>query len=308
MKAGISVVIPVYNRADVVTAALDSIAAQTVRPAALILVDNNSSDNTPQVLTRWAESNSSADFPVTVLSEPRPGACAARNRGLAAVDTEWVLFFDSDDTMRPRHIERALEVAAANPEADVVGWDMLRHHHDGSTERLSFIGRDMVYNNITHSTFSTLMYMARTSVVRRAGGWDESTRMFDDCELGNRILALNPKLVYASGEVTVDVHVSDESISTRSHVGRLDCMAPAMDGLRRNLPAQCHHWVDLHQLTMTATWARRDPKAPALAREILRRQPLGRRLLFNALYIYARLGGRGVARIYRLLTSLKLYY
>ena len=307
MKAGISVVIPAFNRAEAVTATLSSIAAQTVRPAALILVDNNSSDATAAVLARWAAANSSADFHVTVLSEPRPGACATRNRGLAAVNTEWVLFFDSDDTMRPRHIERALEAAAAHPAADVIGWDALRHNPDGTTLRLRFIGRDMVYNNITHSVLSTQLYMARTALVRRAGGWDEATRMCDDCELGNRILALNPATAYAGPEITVDVNLSADSISASDQSGRIASLAPAMDGLRRNLPTRHRHWADLQHLIMTATWARRDPAAASAARDILRRQPLSRRLLFKALHAYTRGGGRGAARIYRFITALKYY-
>ena len=95
----ITIIVPVYNRAHLVGATLDSIAAQTLRPIHLVLVDNNSQDNTLKVLLDFKKRHQSDDFKVTVLQETRRGAAAARNCGLQEATTEWVVFFDSDDIM-----------------------------------------------------------------------------------------------------------------------------------------------------------------------------------------------------------------
>ena len=101
----ITIIVPVYNRAHLVGATLDSIAAQTLRPIHLVLVDNNSQDNTLKVLLDFKKRHQSDDFKVTVLQETRRGAAAARNCGLQEATTEWVMFFDSDDIMAPDLLE-----------------------------------------------------------------------------------------------------------------------------------------------------------------------------------------------------------
>ncbi len=302
----VDIVIPVYNRAGVVTATLDSVAAQTARPLRLILVDNNSTDDTAEVLRSWKESHATGDFQVDIVTEKQPGAAAARNAGLAKVTAPWVMFFDSDDLMRPGHVERALKVADDNPDADIVVWDFLFHGADGREHRRPFIMSDKLYNNIMHSSFSTVRYMARTELVRRVGGWLPDGRMFDDCELGVRLLLQNPEVVHAGSEITVDVIESPDSLMTAAD-GRVERMKAALDSIKLNLPDDKKHWADLQRLIMVSTWAREDSMAPAVARELLAAQPAARRLLWRLLRAYLLAGGRGAARIYRLVTSLKFY-
>lgn len=97
----LTVVIPVYNRANLVKDTLQSLADQTLQVFDVVLVDNNSTDNSLAVLQQWADEHSSHDRRITVLSEAKRGACAARNRGASEVKTPWVMFFDSDDLMDP---------------------------------------------------------------------------------------------------------------------------------------------------------------------------------------------------------------
>ncbi|MDE6573922.1 MAG: glycosyltransferase family 2 protein, partial [Muribaculaceae bacterium] len=96
MSARLSIIIPVYNRESIVLRTLESVERQTLRPLKLILVDNGSSDGTLAVLEQWRQEHAAPGFEVEVYSEPVPGACAARNKGLAVADTEFVMFFDSD--------------------------------------------------------------------------------------------------------------------------------------------------------------------------------------------------------------------
>lgn len=300
----LTIVIPVYNRAAIVRRTLDSVAAQTTRPLCVVLVDNNSTDSTPEVLRQWRDEVSAPDFSVEIISETRPGACCARNAGLARVTTPWVMFFDSDDVMLPGHTARALRVAASEPAPDIVGWDMLIINR-GRGVRMPFIVRDTLYNNIMHSSFSTIRYMARTALVRRAGGWLEGARVFDDCELGVRLLMLNPAVIYAGRDITVHVYDTEESI-TQKHDGRLAAMDVAMSAIRRNLPEDCKHWADLERMIMATTWARHDKGAKELTDSIILSRPRRSRPLWRLLRAYSLAGGRGVARIYRLLTAGKL--
>lgn len=90
----ITVVIPAYNREDTIGSAVRSALAQSDhRVAAVIVVDDRSTDNTVEA---------AREAGAEVLSNERnSGAAVSRNRGLALVETDWVAFLDSDDAWRP---------------------------------------------------------------------------------------------------------------------------------------------------------------------------------------------------------------
>ncbi|HVX56762.1 MAG TPA: glycosyltransferase family A protein [Candidatus Saccharimonadales bacterium] len=106
----VSIVIPVYNEAAHLAACLQAIAAQTVTPYEVLVVDNNSTDESAAVAARF-------DF-VTLLREPRQGVVHARNRGFEAARGALIARIDAD-TILPAHwiaqvqaIFRASDVAA----------------------------------------------------------------------------------------------------------------------------------------------------------------------------------------------------
>ena len=298
----LTIVIPVYNRATIVEQTLASVAAQTLRPLAVVLVDNNSSDNTLAVLQRWAEANSALDFAVEVITEQRPGAANARNAGLARVTTPWTMFFDSDDIMLPDHCASAIATAAANPAAQIIGWDIRIHYPDDSSRVLEFATSLSLYKAVALANFSTLMYMARTELFCAVGGWSEGASMYDDRELGVRLFLQRPKMAKAKDGIQVEVYQQYNSISCTNI--SLEACEPAFQSIEANLLPRHRHWVDLQRLLMTATWARHSEGAADHAHAILSRQPWLRRQLWTLFYHYSLHGGRGVARLYRPFTFL----
>ncbi len=93
-----SVVIPVFNRADLVSATLDSVVAQSCTDWELIVVDDGSTDGTRAILadykTRWGDK-------MQVLQQSHAGPGAARNGGVAASSGRYIAFLDSDDLWFP---------------------------------------------------------------------------------------------------------------------------------------------------------------------------------------------------------------
>ncbi|GHV54899.1 hypothetical protein FACS1894206_08660 [Deltaproteobacteria bacterium] len=106
MPTTISVVIPVYNRADKISRCLRSIVEQTVAASEIIIVDDASSDNICMLLAR--------DYPSVrvIRHEHNLGAQAARAAGIRAATGEWIAFLDSDDWWLPQKLEWQLEKAA----------------------------------------------------------------------------------------------------------------------------------------------------------------------------------------------------
>lgn len=114
MSARIAVVVTAHDRADLLDRALRSVEAQTVRDLAIVVVDDASSDATPQVCARHA----AADERVQVVRlDDNVGVARARNLGVERSDSEWVAFMDADDHADPTWLEHLL---AAAGDADVV--------------------------------------------------------------------------------------------------------------------------------------------------------------------------------------------
>ena len=98
-----SVVIPAYNAEKHIAEALQSVLAQTVPPAQIIVVDDGSTDATAQIA---ADSSPL----ITVISTPNKGSGAATSTGIAAVTTAIIATLNSDDLWHPRKMELQLAV------------------------------------------------------------------------------------------------------------------------------------------------------------------------------------------------------
>lgn len=221
----ISVVIPVRNRVGIVGRTLDSLAAQTRAPEQIVLVDNASTDGTLQALRHWAEGREN----VTVLSEPRPGAAEARNCGLAAATEEYVMFFDSDDTMPPRHVEEICSELERLGRPDIGAFGMERVGLDGSVIRKDFKAGDPLFNHIFHSTLSTQRYAVRAGFIRSVGGWVEKTPVWDDFLLGIILLSRNPRIEELKLTAPVRIFAQEDSITGADFTSKAGKWEDALD-------------------------------------------------------------------------------
>lgn len=183
-QKSVTVVIPVFNRSELIVRCLDSVRAQTFRPLRVIVVDNNSSDNTAEIVQNWIRENSDPSFQIDFLSEATPGASAARNAGLAKVSSQYTLFFDSDDVMSPNLISEAVNAIG---DADLVYWKANVITLAGTVFPKPFHTDNLILRTIFNSQLSTQQYMARTDLFRKIGGWNEKARVWNDWELGMRI-------------------------------------------------------------------------------------------------------------------------
>jgi glycosyltransferase involved in cell wall biosynthesis len=99
----VSVVIPVYNREDLIARAIDSVLAQTYKDYEIIVVDDGSTDATRQRLERYGGR-------VRILHQRNRGPYAARNFALEHVRGEYVAFLDSDDVWHQARLERQVRL------------------------------------------------------------------------------------------------------------------------------------------------------------------------------------------------------
>ncbi len=106
----VSVIVPVYNCERYLARCVESILAQTHRRLEVLLIDDGSSDRSPQICDEFAV----RDERVRVIHKPNGGGSAARNDGIEVARGEFIAFCDNDDFMAPAMIERLVGMCVDN--------------------------------------------------------------------------------------------------------------------------------------------------------------------------------------------------
>ena len=114
----VSVIIPVYNTERYLAESIESILAQTFTDFELIIVDDGSSDRSPEIIREFERRDER--IRVTRFAQ-NAGEWKARTAGLAAARGEYIAWQDSDDISLPERLERQARFLQANPEIGAVG-------------------------------------------------------------------------------------------------------------------------------------------------------------------------------------------
>ena len=179
-KPVVSVVIPCFNAAITIGAAIESVLGQVDIALEAIIIDDGSTDCSRGV-TRSFEPM------VQGIIGPNRGVSAARNRGIAETKGEWIVFLDADDLLGPRTLQKRLATAAAT-EADVVMCDWQELFDDGNgavdgTVKLvdqAALARDAESGCATHVWAPPAALMYRRSLVEKIGGFHEDLPVIQD--------------------------------------------------------------------------------------------------------------------------------
>jgi glycosyltransferase involved in cell wall biosynthesis len=185
MSGLVSVVLPSYNRAGTLPRAIASVLEQDHRELELIVVDDASTDATPQRLAAIADPRLRC-----LRLERNGGPSAARNRGVEEARGAWVAFHDSDDEWLPGHLRRLLEAARElGPDYGLLTCCTTCPEDDTLSYKV-WPGRAQVSDAadlLLHSLPGTPTWLARRADLLRAGGFDTALRNFEDWELALRL-------------------------------------------------------------------------------------------------------------------------
>lgn len=299
-----TIVVPVYNRPSLIVRCLDSLKAQTYRPLHIIVVDNASSDDTLARICEWKQGSESEQFTLDVLSENRPGAAYARQKGLAHVATDKVMFFDSDDVMRPECVSEVMAVWSRNSEADVVAWPVVIHYASGPRATHSIKG-NLLERHLVHAIFRTQGYAVRTSSLLACGGWRGEFPVWNDFETGSRLLLQSPAVIGIEVPL-VDVFPQAESITGTGFSEKNGKWEKSLDGIDESIEkssrgdrARLHAIISYRRAVLAACYFREGhPELAApLYKRALSETPRRKRPLIRFAYHWTRLGMRGAFSI-----------
>ena len=186
----VSVIIPTYQRANLVNQAIESVLAQTYRDYEIIVVNDGSTDDTKAVLAQFGNK-------ITAIHQENRGLSAARNTGILASQGKYIAFLDDDDLWLPEKLAKQIPVLEAKPQIGLIYSDMFRFNENGvfpDTWGKNFPTPSLP---VSWTLFKGNFIPVPTVVVRRAcldkiGWFDESLSACEDYDLWLRIIEKFP--------------------------------------------------------------------------------------------------------------------
>lgn len=306
----VSVIIPVYNRSHTLPRLFNSLRGITYSPVQLVFVDNNSTDNSLELCQVFCQ-QLQHDFPDGSLfgvatSCLRLGASAARNDGLKKATGEYCCFFDSDDEFSSDFLS-AMMTAIGDSDLCLTRTRMVMP--DGKTRIRDGWASPTIADHLLGQMVSTQSFLARTDYVRAIGGWDETLRIWDDYELGLRLLSGQYRLVVPASSfrccpprlswqpaVWHRIHQHPDSITGASFSENYDRICHTLSIMLHETYALCDRRATKALLYRTAILRghfRREGNAKLAYALPIKRQNVFSVLLEN----YVSIGGRGAWRV-----------
>lgn len=130
----VSIILPTFNRGYCLQAAVDSVRAQSHSDWELIVVDDGSTDDSHDRMSRYAD-----DKRIRYIRRPNGGVAAARNTGLTLATGDFIAFLDSDDLWKPFKLRLQLDVLRALPEVGMVWTEMEAVRADGHRQSGAYL-------------------------------------------------------------------------------------------------------------------------------------------------------------------------
>jgi glycosyltransferase involved in cell wall biosynthesis len=209
----VSIIIPTFNRASLLPAAIESVLGQSYTNIEVIIVDDGSTDNTPAVLAQFGQR-------IKVVSQKNKGASAARNHGIRISTGEIIAFLDSDDLWLPTKLIRQVALLEqADSAIPCCLCNIQLAYSDGrvgSSFDLSLIKpaiEEGLWINVLEVLATRFILFNQSVAIRREalvqlGGFDETYKYMEDHDLALRLALLGswafihePQVIWNEGTV-----------------------------------------------------------------------------------------------------------
>ena len=180
----IAVIIPTYNRCDLLKRAINSVIKQTITPKEIIIVDNGSTDQTYQMV--------SSLFPeINYFIEKKRGVSAARNKGILESKSKWIAFLDSDDTWKPTKLEKQMEFSIFNQDKyRIIHTDETWYRNKKFLNQLKKhkkSGGNIFKNSLQLCCISPSSVVLKKQIFEEYGLFDENLEVCEDYDMWIRI-------------------------------------------------------------------------------------------------------------------------
>ena len=215
----ISVVIPVYNRPDLLGRTLQSVVRQSLSPLEVVVVDDGSS---PPV-----DENQSRIYPgiKIVRNENNSGVANARNRGIKCTSGEWIALLDSDDEWEPSKLEKQTEYLQRFPNIRAIHTDEKWLRNNNEVKPPAYLNKSnhlLWERSLKHCLICPSSILLHRSIFDVIGFFDESLSVCEDYDFWLRLL------------LHQEIGLVDEKLVIKhgGHTGQLSTTTWGMDRFR----------------------------------------------------------------------------
>ena len=205
----VSIIIPTYNRSDLLIEAVNSCLNQSYTDIEIIIVDDGSTDNTEHLILQrlqreWLHKN------IKYYKQKNTGASGARNLGIKKANGEYIQFLDSDDLLHPEKLKLQIECFEKNEANKPEGcscYGLLGKSFESKTNErigihcstpLEYISR--LCSRIVHG-MQTSAPLWKASFIKAQLGWREDISFGDDLEYHIRLLSKANNIVFINNEL-----------------------------------------------------------------------------------------------------------
>jgi glycosyltransferase involved in cell wall biosynthesis len=232
MQPLVSIIIPVYNAERFVRQALQSALGQTYGNIEVIVVNDGSTDRSPEIISEFRDSR------MRIIHQRNRGGSAARNAGIDLAKGEYIKFLDADDELMPEAIEKQVEFSKNLGENEIVFGDYffldddnnyIGHYHFTKEEKL--ISNPVIFF-LSEWEILISCPLHRKEILEKLKGFDERLPFGQENELHIRLALNDVNFKYEKDKIfKYRTHHSPDRIS--------------INRINRNSD---HSWVDIYRL------------------------------------------------------------
>lgn len=230
----VSVVITNYNYGQYVQEAIESVKAQTLPPAEIIIVDDGSTDSSAAVLDRiGVEAAQQEHGPqIRIITQANQGVAAARNRAIGAASADFIVCLDADDALDPRYVDVCQRALDADPGLGVAYTGLGLLQTDGSVSANDWPPAfDWSAQATPHNPPSNCIpcaAMFRRAMWERGGGYKQVYAPGEDTEFFTRGLSIGFTARKVTNELLFHYRLHDGSASRTKTYRPIDTWHPWM--------------------------------------------------------------------------------
>lgn len=232
----VSVIIPVYNREQLVGETLESLSSQSYQNWECILVDDGSTDNTLEVMQEFSKS----DPRIKVFERLRSpkGAPTCRNIGMQVASGDYLMFLDSDDTLAHYCLEQRVKFMMSHDSLDYSIWNVQNIYQNGGSEIWGDLSqKDDLKSFLIGKGWSISSSFFKTGFIS-SFVWDEEACSWQDWEFHIRVITTSKnyeKLIHSDPDVFIDRTPKTRISTSNRSSDRIDCLFRLFKRVEKNL-------------------------------------------------------------------------
>jgi glycosyltransferase involved in cell wall biosynthesis len=223
----VSVIIPTYNYAHLITETLQSVVAQTYTHWECLVIDDGSTDDTHQVVANFIQEF--REFKIRYTRTANGGTSAAKNAGLEQASGELIQFLDADDLLSPDKLQIQVALLEQNDAAlvfsDSRSFKVIEgikvqqeSHPDWLLATATLSGNQLLEQLIRANIVTISSPLVKTALVRQAAQFDVTLRNNEDWLLWFKVALLQPLFIYDHNDLSyVNIRVHDSSAMKQRH-------------------------------------------------------------------------------------------